>query len=114
MNEPANISLEPALSLRDRLRAMTPARVGLGRTGVSQQTRDVLGFQVSHARARDAVHARLEAAAVAAAISAIKGATAGGAPCAAPLVGNRSKHIPATAGPGQDAGRKQPRGSAFD
>src|SRR6266702_944802 len=79
MNEPANISLEPALSLRDRLRAMTPARVGLGRTGVSQQTRDVLGFQVTHARARDAVHARLEAAAVAAAISAIKGATAGGA-----------------------------------
>ena len=28
-----------------RLRALTPARVGLGRTGVSQQTRDLLDFQ---------------------------------------------------------------------
>ena len=52
-----------------RLRALTPARVGLGRTGVSQQTRDLLEFQKAHAQARDAVHARLEAAAVAAAIA---------------------------------------------
>jgi ethanolamine ammonia-lyase small subunit len=54
-----------------RLRALTPARLGLGRTGVSQQTRDLLDFQRSHAQARDAVHARLEAAALAASLAAI-------------------------------------------
>jgi len=54
-----------------RLRALTPARVGLGRTGVSLQTRDVLGFQLAHAQARDAVHARLESGNLAAAIGAI-------------------------------------------
>jgi ethanolamine ammonia-lyase small subunit len=45
-----------------RLRALTPARVGLGRSGVSQLTPDLLDFQRAHAQARDAVHARLEAA----------------------------------------------------
>jgi ethanolamine ammonia-lyase small subunit len=54
-----------------RLRALTPARVGLGRTGVSLQTRDVLGFQLAHAQARDAVHARLESGNMAATIGAI-------------------------------------------
>jgi len=58
-------------SLRLRLRALTPARVGLGCTGVSQQTRDTLAFQCAHAQARDAVHARLEAAAMAAALGQI-------------------------------------------
>jgi ethanolamine ammonia-lyase small subunit len=48
-----------------RLRSLTPARVGLGRSGVSQQTRDLLDFARAHAQARDAVHARLEAAALA-------------------------------------------------
>lgn len=54
-----------------RLREFTPARVGLGRTGVSQQTRDVLAFQLCHAQARDAVHAQIEASALAAGIGEI-------------------------------------------
>jgi ethanolamine ammonia-lyase small subunit len=56
-----------------QLRALTPARVGLGRTGVSQQTRDLLEFQLAHARARDAVHARLESAALAATLAETSG-----------------------------------------
>ena len=59
------------LEIAKRLRAMTPARVGLGRSGVSQLTRDVLGFQLSHAQARDAVHARLGASALQKAIAAV-------------------------------------------
>lgn len=57
-----------APSLAASLRALTPARVALGRTGVSLATRDLLDFQASHARARDAVHARLDSAALAAEI----------------------------------------------
>lgn len=53
----------PAL-IAARLRALTPARVGLGRTGASQQTRDLLEFQSAHAQARDAVYARLDSAAL--------------------------------------------------
>ncbi|MGA7858237.1 MAG: ethanolamine ammonia-lyase subunit EutC [Terracidiphilus sp.] len=60
-------------SLAARLRALTPARVGLGRTGVSQETRDLLDFQQAHAQARDAVHARLETAALAAKLKEISG-----------------------------------------
>jgi ethanolamine ammonia-lyase small subunit len=61
---------KPALpgSAAAHLRALTPARVGLGRTGVSQQTRDLLDFQRAHAQARDAVHARLDAASLTAQI----------------------------------------------
>jgi|SRR5579863_3774620 ethanolamine ammonia-lyase small subunit len=51
-----------------RLRELTPARVGLGRTGVSLETRDLLEFQRAHALARDAVHSRLEAASLAASL----------------------------------------------
>jgi len=64
--------LHPA-ALAARLRALTPARVGLGRTGVSLATRDLLDFQRSHAQARDAVHARLEAAALAVNLAEITG-----------------------------------------
>ena len=53
-----------ARSWAARLRALTPARVGLGRAGVSQQTHEQLEFQRAHALARDAVHARLEVAAL--------------------------------------------------
>lgn len=59
--------------LAARLRALTPARVGLGRTGVSLATRDLLDFQRCHALARDAVHARLDAASLARTLGAITG-----------------------------------------
>ena len=43
-----------------RLREYTPARIGLGRVGVSQGTKDVLEFAEAHAHARDAVHAVID------------------------------------------------------
>ncbi len=63
----------PGPSLAARLRSLTPARVGLGRTGVSQQTADQLDFQRAHAQARDAVHARLDAPSLASALGALTG-----------------------------------------
>ena len=66
-------TIKSAPALSSRLRSLTPARVGLGRTGVSLETRDLLSFQRAHAQARDAVHARLEAAALATDIAKISG-----------------------------------------
>jgi ethanolamine ammonia-lyase small subunit len=69
-------ALQPALApaIAARLRELTPARVGLARSGVSLETRELLDFQRSHAQARDAVHGRLEAATLAAALAEITAA----------------------------------------
>jgi ethanolamine ammonia-lyase small subunit len=56
--------------LRD-LRHLTPARVGLGRAGASLPTSALLEFTLDHARARDAVHADLDASAVVSGVEAL-------------------------------------------
>ncbi|MBP0481789.1 ethanolamine ammonia-lyase subunit EutC [Sagittula sp. M10.9X] len=56
-----NVAMDPWA----RLRAATPARIGLGRSGCAQPLQAQLAFQLAHARARDAVHAAVDWDAVA-------------------------------------------------
>ena len=60
----------PPRSLRD-LRHLTPARVGLGRAGASLPTSALLEFTLDHARARDAVHAGFDTAAIVSGLDAL-------------------------------------------
>lgn len=53
------------------MRALTPARVGLGRSGAGLPTEALLGFTLDHARARDAVHAAFDTENLVAALGAL-------------------------------------------
>jgi ethanolamine ammonia-lyase small subunit len=55
----------------ERLRELTPARVGLGRAGASLPTDALLAFTLDHARARDAVHATFDIAHLAAGLTSL-------------------------------------------
>lgn len=48
-----------------RLPELTPARIGLARSGSSLSTRDILAFDAAHAQARDTVHLDFDSAAIA-------------------------------------------------
>jgi len=55
----------PSIDPWAKLRLATRARIGLGRTGDAMAIADVLEFQLAHAKARDAVHTKLDVAALA-------------------------------------------------
>lgn len=64
MSDRDSIIAEQRRELRDGLRHYTSARVSLGQVGVAVPAQEQLRFQLDHALARDAVHARLDAAAL--------------------------------------------------
>ena len=61
----------PAADPWRELKRFTPARIALGRVGVSLPTREILNFGISHAMARDAVNLPLDTAALDAAVRAL-------------------------------------------
>ncbi|WP_084010387.1 ethanolamine ammonia-lyase subunit EutC [Pseudofrankia sp. DC12] len=56
-----DLAVSPArTALEQRVRAVTPARLFLGRSGTSYRTSDQLALRADHAAAQDAVHAALD------------------------------------------------------
>ncbi|ADP82707.1 ethanolamine ammonia-lyase subunit EutC [Pseudofrankia inefficax] len=56
-----DLAASPArIALERRVRAVTPARLFLGRSGTSYRTADQLALRADHAAAQDAVHAALD------------------------------------------------------
>lgn len=70
MADPPDLPQPPAADRFAPLRRLTSARIGLGRAGQALPTAPMLDFQLAHARARDAVHAVLDTAALAATLPA--------------------------------------------
>ncbi|MBR0872237.1 ethanolamine ammonia-lyase subunit EutC [Bradyrhizobium tropiciagri] len=65
---PSRPSSSPSIT---DLRALTPARVGLGRAGASLPTEALLSFTLDHARARDAVRASFDVAGITAGLGSL-------------------------------------------
>ncbi|MGS5089230.1 ethanolamine ammonia-lyase subunit EutC [Hydrogenophaga sp. A37] len=61
----ARTEIDPGADPWASLKRYTPARIALGRVGVSLPTREVLGFSLAHAQARDAIHLPLDLATLA-------------------------------------------------
>lgn len=66
----ANDTQQPRPDPWFHLKRHTPARIALGRSGVSLPTHEVLGFSLAHAQARDAIHLPLDTDALCAALRA--------------------------------------------
>jgi ethanolamine ammonia-lyase small subunit len=64
MSDTDSVIAKQCRGLRDGLRHYTSARVSLGQVGVAVPAQEQLCFQLDHALARDAVHARLDVAAL--------------------------------------------------
>ena len=59
-SEPKTDAAEDGKEIWSAMRRYTPARIGIGRTGVSMRTDEILDVGWSHAMARDAIHRPLD------------------------------------------------------
>ena len=76
-----------------QLREFTPARVGLGRAGSGLPTQELLKLQLAHAKARDAVFAKLDARSLALQMQLVLGGTLGECLLAHSAAPNRDTYL---------------------